>query len=101
MIQHWDSQTDGELNEKNMRAKLEARGYQVNRYVYPADTYFPSHSHSADKIDGVLSGQFRMAMYGQSFVLTTGDCLSVPRGVTHSAEVVSSEAVISLDAVKI
>ena len=28
-----------------------------------------------------------------------GDCLFVPRGVTHSAEVVGEEPVVSLDAV--
>lgn len=100
MIEHWNSETDGELNEENMRAKLEARGYRVSRYVYPPGTYFPDHTHEVDKIDGVLSGQFRMSMQGQPLVLGAGDCLMVPRSVVHSAEVVGSEAVVSLDAVK-
>ena len=72
----------------------------MNCYVYPPGTYFPDHTHEVDKIDGVLSGQFRMTMYGQSLVLKAGDCLSVPHGVMHSAEVVGSEPVISLDAIK-
>lgn len=99
MIEHWDPHTDGELNEANMRAKLETRGYRVSRYVYPPGTYFPNHSHEVDKIDGVLSGQFKMIMNGQSLVLTAGDCLAVPRGVVHSAEVMGTEEVVSLDAV--
>ena len=100
MIEHWNSQLDGELNEQNMRANIEARSNIVSRYVYPPGTYFPDHTHNVDKIDGVLSGQFKMSMGGQSLILTAGDCLEVPRGALHSAEVVGSEAVVSLDAVK-
>jgi len=99
MIEHWDPQADGELTEANMRAKLEARNYRVHRYIYPPGTYFPDHHHDEDKIDGVLSGRFKLRMNGQSLILTAGDCLAVPRGVIHSAEVVGEEPVISLDAV--
>jgi mannose-6-phosphate isomerase-like protein (cupin superfamily) len=53
-----------------------------------------------DKIDGVLSGRFRMTMQGQALVLTAGDCLAVAKGEVHSAEVVGDEPVISLDAVR-
>ena len=101
MLEHWDEQTDGKLDETNMRIKLEARGYRVTRYIYPPGTCFPDHTHDVDKIDGVLSGQFRMSMRGQSIILAAGDCLAIPRGVIHSAEVIGNEAVVSLDAVKV
>lgn len=101
MIEHWDEQTDGELNEPNMRAKLEALGYRVTRHIYSPGSYFPDHTHEVDKIDGVLCGQFRMTMDGQSLILKAGDCLAVPRGMIHSAEVMGDEAVVSLDAVKV
>ena len=96
----WHPENDGELNEANMRRKLEALGYRVDRYVYPPGTYFPDHSHGVDKIDGVLNGRFRMSMQGQTLVLEPGDCLRVPKGVMHSAEVVGDEAVVSLDAIR-
>jgi quercetin dioxygenase-like cupin family protein len=83
-----------------MRQKLEALDYQVSRYDYPPGTYFPDHSHSVDKIDGVLSGRFRMSMLGQTLVLEPGDCLRVPKGAIHSAEVVGDETVVSLDAIR-
>jgi quercetin dioxygenase-like cupin family protein len=83
-----------------MRARLQAAGYRVMRYVYPPGTHFPEHSHGEDKIDAVLSGRFRMIMHGQSVILEAGDALAVPRGVVHSAEVVGDEAVVSLDAVR-
>ncbi len=100
-VEHWNEATDGKLSESAMRQKLQQRGYQVTRYVYPTGTHFPDHSHGVDKIDGVLSGRFRMTMNGQAVVLQAGDCLSVPKGVVHSAEVVGTEPVVSLDAVKI
>jgi len=99
-VEHWDEARDGPLSESAMRAKLEARGYSVNRYHYPPGTYFPPHDHAADKIDGVLVGRFRMDMGGRSVVLEAGDMLAVPRGVRHSAEVVGDQTVVSLDAVR-
>ena len=83
-----------------MRAKLEAMGYRVSRYVYPSGTHFPPHTHGVDKVDAVLSGRFRMSMHGRSVVLEAGDMLAVPAGVVHEAEVVGDEPVVSLDAVR-
>ena len=99
-LMHWNEAEDGPLSEATMRRKLQDLGYSVSRYVYPPGTYFSPHTHGVDKIDGVLAGRFRMGMEGVSVVLEAGDMLEVPRGVLHSAEVVGSEAVVSLDAVK-
>jgi quercetin dioxygenase-like cupin family protein len=99
-LTRWNPETDGPLNEAAMRQKLVELGYAVSRYVYPPGTYFPPHSHGVGKIDGVLAGQFRMSMEGESVVLEAGDMLVVPRGVVHSAEVVGEVAVVSLDAVR-
>ncbi len=51
-------------------------------------------------MDAVLSGQFRISMGGGSVVLGPGDAVHVPRGVEHSAKVVSDETGVSLDGVK-
>ena len=100
-IEHWNTEQDGTLSEEGLRRKLEARGYHVSRYVYPPGTVFPPHTHGVDKIDAVVSGRFQMSMQGQAVILEAGDCLAVPRGVVHSAEVVGEQAVVSLDAVKL
>jgi quercetin dioxygenase-like cupin family protein len=100
-IERWDETRDGLLNEENMRRKMEGRGFRVARYFYPAGTFFPEHEHAADKIDGVLAGRFRLVLQGQELVLEPGDCVSVPKGAVHSAEVVGNEPVISLDALRI
>lgn len=99
-VESWDVERDGPLSETALRQKLQRRGYHVSRYVYPPGTYFPDHSHGVDKIDAVLSGRFRMKIGSDEVILEAGDCLTVPCGVVHSAEVVGNEPVISLDATK-
>jgi len=99
-LEHWDTGRDGPLSEAKLRAKLQNLGYSVSRYTYPPGTRFPDHDHAVDKIDAVLAGRFRLTMNGGSVVLQAGDCLFVPRGCVHSAEVVGSEQVVSLDAVR-
>ncbi|MHC4471836.1 MAG: cupin domain-containing protein [Planctomycetota bacterium] len=99
-MERWDEECDGPLDEAALRRKLEARGYRVSRYVYAPGTRFPDHTHAIDKIDGVLAGRFRMTTEGGSVVLSAGDCLAVPRGTVHSAEVVGDEPVVSLDATR-
>lgn len=99
-VESWDVEQDGPLSEAALRKKLERRGYRVSRYMYPQGTCFSDHSHDVDKIDAVLSGRFRMRIGNDEAILEAGDCLAVPRGVVHSAEVVGNEPVISLDATK-
>jgi quercetin dioxygenase-like cupin family protein len=99
-VEKWDEAEDGKLTEGAMRRKLEARGYRVSRYVYPPGTFFPDHTHGIDKIDAVLSGRFRLIVEGREVILEAGDSVAVPRGTVHSAEVVGSESVVSLDATK-
>jgi len=96
----WNAESDGPLSEAALRAKLEARGYRVSRYVYPPGTVFPEHTHAVDKIDAVLAGRFRMVLEGREVILERGDALAVPRGAVHRAEVVGDEAVVSLDATR-
>ncbi len=99
-LESWDEDRDGPLSEEALRRRLEERGYRVSRYVYPPGTSFPEHTHDVDKIDAVLSGRLRVAMEGREVILRAGDCLAVPRGQKHSAEVVGDQPVVSLDAVK-
>lgn len=100
MIEAWDDTRDGAFSPEAMRKKLMARGYRVSCYTYPTGTYFPDHTHAVDKIDGVVSGTFKITMCDQEFILRQGDLLAVPKGRVHSAEVIGNHAVISLDAVR-
>lgn len=100
-VAHWDAARDGRLTENALRAAIEARGFAVSRYVYPPGTRFGAHSHGVDKIDAVLSGRFRVGLHGRTVVLGAGDRLFVPAGTEHTAEVVGTEPVVSLDAVRV
>ncbi len=99
-LERWDPARDGAFSEAAFRRKLEKKGYRVARYVYSPGTYFPPHTHGTDKIDGVVSGQFRMTTPEGSVILEAGDALYVPRGLEHSAEVVGDDPVVSFDAAK-
>jgi quercetin dioxygenase-like cupin family protein len=100
-VRHWNTAVDGELSEVALRKRIEALGYTVMRYVYPPGTSFPEHTHGVDKIDAVVSGQFRLNVAGHRVILGPGDWIAVPQGVRHTADVVGSEPVVSLDAVKV
>ena len=99
-VEHWEEGKEGPFSEQALRKNLQARGFHVTRYVYPPGTFFPEHAHSTDKMDAVISGQFRIKTKNSDLILEKGDALSVPRGTLHSAEVIGDEPVISLDAVK-
>ena len=99
-LEHWNEEKDGPLSDAAMRERLAALGYSVTRYAYPPGTFFPAHAHEVDKIDRVLSGHFEMEMDGAAVVLEAGDLLWVPRGAPHSARVLGSQSVVSLDAVR-
>ena len=100
-LERWDEERDGPPTEEALRAKLDSLGYRASRYVYPPGTFFPAHTHPVDKIDGVVSGHFRMVVEGTEVILEAGDCLAVPKGTLHSAEVVGDTPVVSLDAVPV
>jgi quercetin dioxygenase-like cupin family protein len=100
-VHRWNATIDGPFSETALRRKLEAAGYMVARYTYPAGTTFPDHVHDIDKIDAVVKGRFRLVVAGHLAMLGPGDWIEVPRGVRHSATVVGDEAVVSLDAIKV
>jgi quercetin dioxygenase-like cupin family protein len=90
----------GQPTEAALRRRLEQLGYAVNRYFYPAGTYFAPHTHAVDKIDAVVSGEFRITMGGESVTLGPGEYVFVPKGIEHEAEVVGEIAVLSLDGMR-
>lgn len=99
-IQHWDS-ARGPLSEANMRRMLESEGYQVTRYRYPPGTFFSEHTHAIDKKDAVLAGRLRIGTSEGEVVLGAGDCIEIPAGMEHTAEVEGDETVVSLDATRV
>jgi mannose-6-phosphate isomerase-like protein (cupin superfamily) len=100
-VERWNSNNDGPISERALRQKLERLGYEVARYTYPPGTSFTAHTHAVDKMDAVVSGEFRITIGKEVVVLGSGDAVYVPKGVSHSAEVVGHSSVISLDGVRL
>src|SRR5262249_60503842 len=99
MLRHW-SPADGPVSENNMMKLLESEGFEVAVYAYPQVTRFPKHEHAQEKCDAVLEGTLRVTVGGAAFDLQPGDRIYVPASTRHSAEVVGSKTVLSLDATK-
>lgn len=100
MTLHRWQESWGPLTEDSLRERLEEGGFQVTRYVYPPGTYFPDHTHTIDKKDGVFFGRFLLKMLGREHVLGPGDFIEVPAGTVHSAKVLGDEPVVSFDATR-
>lgn len=98
-VTHWEAAW-GQLTERAMRQRLVAEGFAVSRYHYLPGTYFPPHTHAVDKKDTVLAGRLRIGWEGGGVVLEAGAMIEIPAGVSHSAEVVGAETVVSLDATR-
>lgn len=96
---HWDPQW-GRVSAEAMSRLLRAEGYVVSEYRYPPGTYFPLHHHAVDKKDTVVRGRLCIAWEGGEATLAEGDMIEIPASVRHSAEVVGTETVVSLDATK-
>jgi diguanylate cyclase (GGDEF)-like protein len=98
-IEHWNMKVDGPLNEQALLQKIMIWGYDTQRGVHPAGTRFPDRNHESEVVLGVLTGQLKVTVEGQSLVLKHGDCLFIPAGITYSTEVVGQDPVISFGAV--
>lgn len=100
-LRRWNATLDGPVSEAAIRAKLDALGYRVARYVYAPGTVFPDHTHGVDKIDTVIAGRFRLVVGGHLAVLGPGDWIEIPRGAVHSAAVMGDDEVVALDAIRL
>ncbi len=88
---------EGPPTEKRLMRAMELEGYDVLVYTYRAGTVFPEHEHARGKCDAVVTGVLRVTVGGESFDLGAGDRIYLPAGARHSAEVVGSDTVVSLD----
>ncbi len=98
-LERWE-RSDGPPTEKRMMGVLESEGYEVAVYAYREGTVFSEHEHSQEKCDAVLEGILRITAGGVAYDLKPGDRLYLPAGTRHSAEVVGSKTVLSLDGTK-
>ena len=98
-IDRWDPRRDGAVTEAGLRQKVEACGYQVSRFAWPAGTVVAAQTQDTERVDAVVAGILKITLDGESAILTAGDMVYVPRGAVRRVEVVGSSTAHCLDAV--
>jgi quercetin dioxygenase-like cupin family protein len=98
-IDRWDPRRDGPVTEAALRQKVEACGYQVSTFAWPAGTIVAAQAQDQERVDAVVTGILKITLDGESAILTAGDMVYVPRGAVRRVEVVGSSAAQCLDAI--
>ena len=87
------------MTEAGLRQKVEACGYQVSTFAWPAGTVVAAQAQDRERVDAVVTGILKITLDGESAILTAGDMVYVPRGAVRRVEVVGSFSAHCLDAV--
>ena len=58
----------------------------LGRIYFPKGSKVPAHTHESEQITHVLSGALLFVIDGQEVVVRTGETLTIPSFVEHSAE---------------
>lgn len=98
-IDRWDTRRDGPVTEAALRRKVQACGYEVSSFAWPAGTVVPSETQNHQRVDAVVAGIVRITLDGESAILTAGDIVYVPRGAVRRVEVVGAHPAHCLDAI--
>lgn len=97
-IEHWDVRLDGPLSEAALQLKIETLGYEVAARVYPAGRATEASSDPRGMITAVVRGVVKLTMNGDPELLTAGDLVYVPAGVSRRLEVVGPATALCLEA---
>ncbi len=81
--------------EKELRAQLRQEGLAPYTWSNAPGDYYAAHTHSYEKILYCLRGSIRFVLHGQEEAgledncvdLEPGDCMILPAGFRHSAQV--------------
>jgi len=98
-IDRWDPRREGAVTEAALRHKVEAIGYEVSSFAWPAGTVVPAQTQDRERLDAVVTGIVKFTLDGESAILTAGDIVYVPRGSVRRVEVVGTATAHCLDAV--
>lgn len=85
-IERWDPRRDGPLSESALQHKLEARGYSTITRSYPAGSVIAAQPESRERIDAVVSGLIKVTVDGDAAILSPGDIVFIPAGVSRRLE---------------
>lgn len=98
-VERWDVRSDGPLSEAALVQKLDALGYDAAPRIYDAGAAAAPRADRRERVLAVLAGLIKVAIEGDSAILTAGDALFVPRGALCRVEVVGASPAYCLEAV--
>ena len=91
---NWSQVPETENLPKNFRTALAGKEMRINRIRWEHPTTLPPHVHDdAEQCVIVTEGEISFTIGGETSTLREGDVAVVPRGVLHSGESITGEAV--------
>ncbi|HEY5884621.1 MAG TPA: cupin domain-containing protein [Pyrinomonadaceae bacterium] len=97
-IQRWN-EADPPVASK-LRKQLEDEGYVVSEHSDAPGAVYEPHTHDADQITWILTGEVEFNTAGETYRLRAGDRDFLPANTEHAASVCGSETVRYLSGVK-
>ena len=97
-IERWDVRLDGPLSEATLQRKVETLGYDVAARIYPAGRATPAPSDPREALTAVVRGVVKLTLDGEPELLTAGDLVFVPAGVSRRLEAVGPATALCLEA---
>jgi quercetin dioxygenase-like cupin family protein len=70
---------------------------EIVEYVYKAGAHFPEHRHPEEQVTIVESGEITFSIDGEELALKEGDICHIPPNKFHSAKVLTSREVRTLN----
>ena len=97
-IERWDLRLDGPLSEAAVQRKIETLGYDIAARIYPAGRATNAASDTRDALTAVVRGVVKLTLDDQPELLTAGDIVFVPAGMSRRLEVVGPAPALCLEA---
>ena len=98
-IDRWNPRRDGPLSDTALKQKLEARGYQVSTWNWPAGSIIAGQARDREGVAAVASGLLKVTIDSESAILTAGDMVFVPSGAVRRIEVVGAASVHGVEGI--
>jgi len=82
---------------KVLRRVFQARNLEIVEYVYKRGAHFPEHRHPEEQVTIIESGEITFSIDGEEIELKKGDICHIPPNKPHSAKVLKSREVRTLN----
>ncbi len=82
----WDHVPEDRLIQGLRRRIVTGERVTLGRIYFPKGAKVPAHTHESEQITHVLSGALLFVIAGEEIVVRSGETLTIPSNVEHSAE---------------